>query len=313
MTPAAQIQKLRDRFYTFRQRTQGYPKIHQLFFKANGYPLDLGNPKTNNQRIVHKMITDRNPLIPITSDKVRVRDFVRKRLGNTLAEDILIPVYHISKTGRDIPHAEWNHEFFLKANHGSRSNQIITAGEDPEHVKALALSWLNSSYGQAMHEWAYRDIPRRVICEKVLRDATGTIPRDIKFYCFNGRCKLVFYYKDRFSEQPARIFSDPSGKPIHGFQSEGLGMLEEVPHFETYSRMVELAEQLGEGFQYCRVDFYSVEGRIYFGELTHYTGAGMEKLDSYEIDLALGHLWLPENKNRSLMDVFEQVKNSTSS
>ena len=88
-------------------------------------------------------------------------------------------------------------------------------------------------------------------------------------------------------------------------------MLEEVPMHDTHPRMLELAEQLSQGFQYCRVDFYSVEGKVYFGELTHYTGAGMEKLDSFEIDLALGHLWLPENKHKSLMELYQEVMSSS--
>jgi hypothetical protein len=224
-----------------------------------------------------------------------------------LAEEILIPVYHISKTGKDIPNSQWNHEFILKANHGSRSNRFIAEGEDPKLVQQIAQSWLNQSFGQAMHEWAYRDIPRRVICEKVLRDSEGNIPLDIKYYCFNGRCKVVLYYKDRFEEHPARIYSDPFGQPIHGFRSKGLGVLKEVPHFDTHPRMLALAEQLSQGFKYCRVDFYSIGYKIYFGEMTHYTGAGMAKLDSYEMDLALGHLWLPENKDKSLMELYQEV------
>jgi hypothetical protein len=306
LTPFAYFQKFRDRFFNIRQRLRGFPKIHQTFLRVHGYALDLKDPKTNNQRLVHKMITDRNPLIPITSDKVRVRDYVREKLGKALAEEILIPVYHISKTGRDIPNDQWDTEFFLKANHGSKSNKIIPAGEDPQIVSELAVQWLNQSYGQAMHEWAYRDIPRRIICEQVLRDETGNIPMDIKYYCFNGKCKLIFFYKDRFGE-PARIFSDENRNPIHGFQSVGYRMLEEVPKLSTHSRMLELAEKLSQGFQYCRVDFYSMEDKVYFGELTHYTGAGLEKLDSYEIDLALGRLWLPENQGKSLPQSFQEV------
>ena len=281
--------------------------MHQRFLRTNEYSLDLKNPRTNNQRIVHKMITDRDPWIPITADKVRVRDFVRQRLGTKVAEEILIPVYHISKTGKDIPNAQWDVEFFLKANHGSGTNKLISPGEDPELVQKLSESWLNNSFGQAMHEWAYRDIPRRILCEKVLRDESGAIPMDIKFYCFHGKCKMVFYLKNRFGSS-ARIFSDESGKAIPGLQSEGLNLLAEVPQMPTHARMVELAEQLSEDFQYCRVDFYSIGDRIYFGEMTHYTGAGMDKLDSYEMDLALGNLWLPENRDKSLMELYQEVR-----
>lgn len=252
------------------------------------------------------MITDRNPLIPITADKVLVRDYLRKKLGATLAQEILIPVYHISKTGQDIPNAEWDFEFFLKANHGSGMNQLIPAGEDPQKVAALSQKWLNSSYGQARHEWAYRDIPRQILCEKVLREVDGRIPMDIKFYCFHGKCKLVLYYKDRM-EQPAWIFSDEKGNRIINIQTTGKQLLEEVPEIPFLPKMVQLAETIAEEFPYCRVDLYTLQDQIYFGEITHYTGAGMEKLDSYEIDLALGRLWLPENSRSSFMELLEQV------
>lgn len=277
-----------------------------MFEKKNGYPLDLENPQTNNQRMIHKMINDRNPLIMLTADKVKVRDYITKKLGIATAEEILIPIYHISKTGKDIPNADWDFEFFLKANHGSGMNRIIPAGEDPKKVAKMSQKWLNTSFGQARHEWSYRDIPRRIICEKVLREEDGRIPMDIKYYCFNGKCKLVLYYQGRW-EVPARIFSDEKQQEINCFQSNGLDMLPEVPKINTFQRMLEMAQVLSRDFQYCRVDFYSVEDKIYFGELTHYTGSGLAKLDTYEIDLALGRLWLPENNDKSLMELFEEV------
>jgi hypothetical protein len=246
----------------------------------------------------------------ITADKVKVRDYLRDKLGKKQAEEILIPVYHISKTGKDIPHADWDFEFFMKANHGSGTNKIITPGEDPIQVQQLAHKWLNTSYGQAKHEWAYRDIPRRIICEKVLRDENGKIPMDIKYYCLNGKCKLILFFKDRMTD-PARVFSDENLNLIEDFQSFGIKMLDEVPQFSTHSRMRGIAETIAQEFRYCRVDFYSTHDQIYFGEITHYTGAGMEKLDSYEIDLALGQLWLPENRNRSLMDIYQEITESS--
>lgn len=245
-------------------------------------------------------------MIMMTTDKVKVRNYVEEKLGSATAREILIPIYHISKTGKDIPNELWDFEFFLKANHSSGMNKIIPAGEDPKKVAELAQKWLNTSFGQARHEWAYRDIPRRIICEKVLRTETGKIPMDLKYYCFNGKCKLILYYQDRW-EVPARIFSDENGNIIPNFQSFGLKMLEDVPNLPSRKRMIEIAEVLSQDFQYCRVDFYSVEGKIYFGEITQYTGSGLEKLDTFEIDLALGRLWLPENSHKSLMEVYKEV------
>ena len=144
---SAHIQKLRDSFFDFRERIQGYPKIHRLFERIHGYPLDIINPQTNNQRMVHKMITDRNPMIMITTDKVKVRDYIEEKLGSATAREILIPIYHISNTGKDIPNELWDFEFFLKANHSSGMNKIIPVGEDPKKVAELAQKWLNNSFG----------------------------------------------------------------------------------------------------------------------------------------------------------------------
>jgi hypothetical protein len=285
---------------------QGYPMMHRTYQRVHGYPLSLSNPQTHNHRVVHKMITDRDPLLPITCDKVRVRDYVRKKLGNGLAEEILIPIYHISKTGRDIPNDQWDQEFFLKANHGSKSNKIIPVGEDPLVVGQLAAQWLNQSYGQALHEWAYRDIPRRIICEKVLRDENGEIPMDIKFYCFYGKCKMVYYNKGR-QKDSIRIISDEKRRVVDDLQSIGYTMMKEVPHFDNFQRMLEIAESLCQDFLFCRADLYSIGGKIYFGELTHYDGAGMERYDSFEMDLALGRLWLPENLHKGLLESLQEV------
>jgi hypothetical protein len=297
--------------YTIRQKLQGYPNLHRAFLRAHGYPLHCSNPQTHNDRTVHKMLHDRDPLIPISADKVRVREYVRERLGQTLADQILIPLYHISKTGRDIPNSEWPHEFFLKANHGSRFNKLVPPGEDPKKVAQLAVQWLNTSYGQALHEWAYRDIPRRILCEQVLRDAQGQIPMDIKFYCYQGKCRMVYYYKDRFS-QPSQLITDEKGKIFPYLLKEGVTLMPETPQLDTYPQLLEIAEILSKEFRFCRVDLYSVEGKIYFGELTQYDGAGMEKLQSYEVDLAEGLLWLPEYQNHSLWEVYEEVMDKNS-
>lgn len=252
------------------------------------------------------MLVDRDPLIPITSDKVRVREFVRQRLGKTAAEKILIPIYHISKTGRDIPHQQWDHEFFLKANHGSRFNQVIQPGESPKVVAQLAVQWLNTSYGQALHEWSYRDIPRLILCEQVLRDAQGQIPMDIKLYCYQGKCKMIYFYKDRFS-QPSQLITDEKGRIFPYLLKKGVTLMQETPALKNLPQMVEIADELSQGFRFCRVDLYSVEGQIYFGELTQYDGAGLEKIQSYEVDLAEGLLWRPEYQSHSLWEVYEEV------
>lgn len=286
---------------------RGFPKISAFFQKMNGYALDLQQPRTHNQRILHKMITLRDPLLVITSDKVKVRDYLRQKLGDAFADQLLIPVYHISHTGRDIPPSCWEQEFFMKANHASGFNRLVHPGDDPVEIQALAASWLAQSFGQVNHAWAYRDIPRRIICEKVIRDERGKIPMDIKFYCFHGKVKMIMFLDDRF-EDAVRVFTDENLREIPGAQMFGDKKLGKIPDLKNLNEMKTLAEKLAEDFAYCRIDFYSVGGQIYFGEITHYTGAGIERFDDFDTDLAFGELWKVENRDKNIFEILPLVK-----
>ncbi len=300
-------QRIWEHGYQFKEKIKGYPKLHEVFRKKNGYDLDLTHPRTHNQRVVHKMVTDRNPLLIIASDKVKVRDYVRQKLGNQEAERLLIPQYFVSKNGRDIPHQDWDFEFFLKANHASGFNKLIAPGTDPMEVRQLAEYWLSQSFGQVFHAWAYRDIPRRIICEKVLRDENGNIPSDVKLHFFNGRVKMISILNDRFGEESI-LFTDENLVEIPGAQLRGTKKMDRAPQLVHLDEMKRIGKVFAADFDYCRVDFYSVGPKIYLGELTHYAGAGLNRFDDFDSDLAMGELWKPENKELNFFEVYAQVK-----
>jgi len=286
----SKLQKIRNHFFEFRQRALGFPILQKVFFKNHGYPLNLKNPTTNCERINHKKIYDRNPLIPITSDKYRVREYVRQKLGNELAEKILIPVYHVSKTGLDVPFENWDFEFFMKANHHSGGNLLVKPGTDSQTLRETCRTWLSSSFGQNLHEWGYRDIPRRIICEKVIRDPNGNLPNDYKFYCYQGKVGMIGIVKDRF-EGLKTTFTDQFLNPIGGPVGSDT-LLIEIPEIPNLQSMISISEALAKDFPHVRIDLYSFENHVYFGEITHYAGSGLDKYDSFELDLELGRKWI---------------------
>jgi hypothetical protein len=55
--------------------------------------------------------------------------------------------------------------------------------------------------------------------------------------------------------------------------------------------MFSLAERLGSGLDFVRVDMYNVDGRIVFGEFTNYPDAGLGRFDPPEFDEVLGRKW----------------------
>ena len=52
--------------------------------------------------------------------------------------------------------------------------------------------------------------------------------------------------------------------------------------------MKELAEKLSQNIPHVRVDFYNINGRIYFGELTFYHWSGFVAFEPKEWDKTFG-------------------------
>ena len=260
--------------------------MKKIFLKNHGYPLDLDHPQTFCEWVNYKKIHDRNPLIPITSDKYRVRQYLKKKLGNSVAEEISVPILYLSQSGKDIPFEKLDREFFLKANHCSGSNLLVRPGMDPDYLSSTCARWLGSSYGQYLQEWAYRDIPRRILCEEVLRDSLGNLPLDYKFYCIHGEVEMIGIFQKSDKKEYA-CYLDRSFQQVGGPMGSDHPM-EFIPPLPNLPRMIDLAEKLAEDFELVRIDLYSFDDRVFFGEITHYPGSGLDRFASPDLDLRLG-------------------------
>ena len=58
--------------------------------------------------------------------------------------------------------------------------------------------------------------------------------------------------------------------------------------------MIAMSEKLSEDMRHARIDWYIVNGKLYFGEVTLYDGSGLEPFDRYEDDLMMGS-WIDIN------------------
>lgn len=109
-----------------------------------------------------------------------------------------------------------------------------------------------------------------------------------KFFCFNGKVKFFKVDFGRFVEHHANYYF-PEGELLE-FGEQGL---EPEPNYHielptSLSEMVSLAEKLSANESFLRVDFYNVNGKVYFGELTFYPASGMGKWTSDSEDFEIG-------------------------
>ncbi len=265
-------------------RISGYSLEKRRFYTILGYEVNLRNPKTFNEKIMWKKIYDRNPLLSVTADKYEVRSYVKEILGEKKAKEILIPLLYVTNKPETIPFDELPIPFIIKPNHYSGQYIIIrNRSYDKKGIIRTCRKWLKTPYGLEKLEWAYQPIKRKIVIEKLLLE-NGDIPKDFKFHMFHGKCESVKVFLNRMTNRFTCSF-DHNWNCIPNKDSKQT----EKPKIEkpkNYEFMLEYAEKLSKPFDYVRVDFYSIDGKIYFGELTHYPKSGLIKsgaaLSNYE-------------------------------
>jgi hypothetical protein len=294
--------------YNFLQKISGYRTEKKRVHKLIGYYPDLKNPGTFNEKVFWKKIYDRNPLLPVVSDKYEVRKYLESVLGKEEAEAISAKLIYITDKPETIPFEIFKDEYVLKPTHcshrfalseilnGKRNYTISNGGsknttenieEFKKEILKICRRWLSNHYGFYKLEWAYQNIKRKIIIEKLLKDAAGNFPVDYKFNIFNGKCQLVQVYSDRFTGLKKEWYTPD----WHFIDIRGINIGNYRKKPESFEYMKQIAERLGKPFDYIRVDLYLLGDKVYFGELTNYPNSGSVPFDPVELDREFGLKW----------------------
>ena len=287
---APPIYRVRGALFNLFERVFNFPIERRRFKKNLGYELNVHNPRSFNEKMVWKKLFDRNPLMVPTSDKVLVRDYVRETIPED-AEQILIPLLYAG-TPEGIPFDSLPKEYITKANNDSGGFQIVREGDVVDRRATISRfnHILARPYGIFKHEWAYWGIKPQVIVERLLQDSAGSLAQDYKFHIFNGTCRFIHTTpKLNAARSGVRCLFTRAWEHIPVGWKHAAGPNIDPP--QNLEEMLRIAERLAAPFDYVRVDLYNVEGRIYFGELTHYHGNGMERFDPESFDFEAGKWW----------------------
>ena len=161
---------------------------------------------------------------------------------------------------------------------------------DPQALERLLTAWLSSDYSRLKAEWAYRQVPRRILVEELL-EVDGSPPPDFKFWCIEGKVRFLQVDADRFGEHTRSIHA-PNGEPLDAMMRYPKpSSPPQLP--KTLPIMRDIAERLASGLEFIRVDLYAVGERIIVGELTNYPGGGFERMSPQRLLNRLGDDWRP--------------------
>lgn len=238
----------------------------RVYRKTFGKKLNLKNPVEFNEKLMWLKFNTyyNNDLITQCADKYRVRDYVKKCGCEEILND-LIGVYN------NINEIEWKslpNKFALKCNHGAGYNIICTDKNklDEEQVKKQLSKWIKEDYSKIAAEMQYKNINRKIICEKYIDMGNNKLPTDYKLYCFNGKVKIILVMKDRESIV-TREFYNEKWERVYLREYEG-SPAQPTSKPDNLEKMIEYAEKLSKPFEFVRVDLYDVNQKIIFGELT---------------------------------------------
>jgi hypothetical protein len=255
------------------------------FVRAMGYQPSFRTPRTFSERLqVRKLRVPDLELYSRLADKIAVKAYVAEMIG----EKYLIPTLWSGTTLPPRGERNWPVPFVFKANHGSGLNHLVRAPTDLNwaRIEALASEWLTAPSQPYLHEIWYDHIPRQLLVEPLIGD--GPL-NDYKFFVFGGRVHFVQVDSRRFTDH-RRTFFSPSWEP-QSFRLRFERETDELPRPTHLQEMIEVAERLGAGFDFVRVDLYDLPEGPLFGELTFTPGAGFDPFHPPEYDQRLGKLW----------------------
>lgn len=260
--------------------------VEDSYFEAMERRPDLRNPLRYTEKLQWQKLHDHNPAYHVLADKAAVKSRVAALIG----DEHVIPTIGVWDRAEDIDWDSLPGQFVLKCTHDSGSTIVCTDKRVFDRTGACSRlrECLKRRYWLRDREWAYKGIKPRIIAEKYM----GADIRDYKFFCFDGVPRLMFVASDRADEREETKFdffdmewnhldirNGHPGSPVPPARPE---------HFE---QMKSLAATLSRGIPQVRMDFYEIDGRVYFGEYTFYHWSGLVPFDPDEADYRIGEFY----------------------
>ena len=270
--------------------------LKKEYYYFMGKELNLYNPKMYTEKLQWLKLYDHRPEYTTMVDKYAVKQYVAKKIG----EQYVIPLLGVWNNVDEIDFDSLPNSFVLKTTHDSGGIVIC------KEKKLLCISdakkklnyFMKRNYYDYNREWPYKNVPHKIIAEKYMEDSLTQELRDYKFFTFGGIPKVVYIAQGRSKgESTVADFYDMNFNHLpFTIDHEMANIPPEKP--KNFELMKQLATKLSEGTPQLRVDFYEVDNKVYFGELTFFHCSGFASFNPLEWDEIFGDwLILPEKYN----------------
>lgn len=279
--------------------------LKKLYKKKTGKELNLKNPTLFNEKLNWLKLYNRRPEYTMMADKYRVRDYIKEKIG----EEYLVPLLGVYDKVEDIDFDSLPNKFVLKCNHDSevvicrdKENNDFQCKKGKissiEEVKAYLRKRLGINFYKASREWPYKNIERKIICEKYLENSNGNALLEYNAFCFNGVPKFFKVGTKKEDETLVKDFYNSEWEYMDLITGEAAGDVYSKPEF--FDEIIRIAKVFSKDIPHIRVDFLVCDNRLYSGELTFFSAGGFWKLNPEKWDRIFGdYLELPKKKYRA--------------
>lgn len=264
-------------------------KYLKLLFKSYmGYKLNLKYPKTFSEKLQWLKLYNRNPLYTIMVDKVKVKEYVANKIGR----QYIIPTLGVWDNVYKIDFNQLPNQFVIKCNHNSGKGMFICKDKSKININKIRKELnkgLKQDYYSLFREWPYKNVPRRILAEQYLESndnlsnenenkasLIGNL-RDYKLYCFNGEPKLCQIISDRAVDEKIDFYDMNWNRipNLVGLTANTHNSNNEIPCPKSFNDMYKNACILSQEIPFSRIDFYDINGKAYFGEITFFPASGL--------------------------------------
>lgn len=266
--------------------------LRMMYYLTMGERLNLKHPISFSEKLQWLKLYNRKPEYTMMVDKVRVKEYVAKIIG----EEYIIPTLGVWNNPEEIDFDILPNQFVLKCNHNSGLGMCLC--KDKLKInKALVVKkmkkGLKENYYIGKREWPYKNMPRKILAEVFLSDLNNSELKDYKFFCFNGIAKYCQVIANRSTDETIDFYDR---KWVH---QDFIGLLSSAHHAPSahhvplnYDKMLQIADKMSSDVKspFVRVDLYNVNGKIYFGEITFFPFSGFGEFRPKDWNRKLGDM-----------------------
>ena len=247
---------------------------------------NLEKPVLYTEKLQWLKLYDHRPEYATMVDKYAVKQYVAEKIGR----EYVIPLLGVWDRAEDIDFEQLPGQFVLKTTHDSGGIVVCKdkAQLDIPAVRRKLRRFLKREYYDHNREWPYKNVPHRIIAERYMEDSSQGELRDYKFFTFGGVPRVLYIAQGRGSgEETVADFFDMDFNHLPFTIDHDMAPVppEKPANFEL---MKELAAKLSAGTPQLRGDFYEVDGKVFFGEMTFFHCSGMAPFHPEQWDRTFG-------------------------